>query len=90
MRTGPVNPTDEKRRYWLDDPRHLTVLYRVLVAVCLALAGADFILIKTGHLAWERWAGFHPLYGFVAYLTVVYVGKALRGLVGRREDYYDR
>lgn len=80
----------EKRRYWLDDPKHVTLLYRVLIGICLGLMGIDLFLAKVVHFPWDRWIGFYAIYGFVSYVTVVFVGTLVRRALGRREDYYDR
>jgi hypothetical protein len=85
-----VNRTDEKRRYWLDDPKHVTAVYRALIAVCLVLGAVDLFFVKRGHFAWEGWIGFYAIYGFVCCVALVLVAKQLRKVLMRREDYYDR
>jgi len=82
--------TPGPRRHWLDDVKHVTVIYRVLIAVCVALVGVDFFFVKSGHFAWEHWVGFYAIYGFVCCLALVLVAKRLRKVLMRPEDYYDR
>ena len=39
---------------WLDDPRHVTLLVRLLVAVCALLLAAELFVDKHGHFAFEQ------------------------------------
>lgn len=81
---------DEKRR-WLDDPHHVTLIFRMLCAVCAGLILADFLYVKHPHFPMEGWFGFYGLFGFVACVLLVLAAKhLLRTTVKRDEDYYDR
>lgn len=80
----------DDRPHWLDDPKHLTLLYRAVIGFCLALAGAGFVVKIEGHFWWEAATGFYALYGFLAYVLLVLVAVALRRILKRPEDYYDR
>ena len=82
---------NEEKKYWLDDPRHVELLYRVLWGFCvvLAIVGLRFIDREKVHFSWERWSGF-ALFGFLAYSFIVFAGKLFRKVVRREEDYYDR
>lgn len=61
-----------------------------LLLLCAALLVIDVVHEAHGHFAFEEWFGFHALFGFVAYMTIVNSAKLLRRLVERPEDYYDR
>ncbi len=66
---------------------------RVFWAICLIcalLALADLFYEKHGHYSVETWPVAYGIFGFVCFVFIVYVGKWLRGLVMRDEDYYDR
>jgi len=41
------------------------------------------------HFDLESWFGFQALFGFVAFVVVVFLGRVLRIFVKRDEDYYD-
>ena len=82
--------TSDKKRYWLDDPRNVTLLVRILTGVCLLLVLADLFYPKHGHFGWERLFGFHGFFGFASFFLLVLTGKPLRKLLMRDEDYYDR
>ena len=49
----------------------------------------DFILHRHAMHEWEHLTGFYALFGFTAYLAIVFGANLLRKLVGRKEDYYD-
>ena len=61
-----------------------------LIVVCALLAGAELVVHKHGHFAWEEFPLFYALFGFAAFTIAVYAGKLLRALFRRDEDYYDR
>ncbi|MDH3628217.1 MAG: hypothetical protein OEV00_07675 [Acidobacteriota bacterium] len=62
----------------------------LLFAVCVVVLGADFFYHKHGHFSFENIFGFHALFGFTTFFGLVLVGKQLRKLLMRDEDYYDR
>jgi hypothetical protein len=82
-------PPNEPPR-WLDDPAHVTLIYRILIVTCIALVGLGVPVAIHGHFRWETWIGFYGLYGFVSCVTLVLVAKVLRRILKRPEDYYDR
>jgi hypothetical protein len=85
-----VRPPSGERPRWLDDPAHVTLIYRALVGACLALVGVGFLVVHGGHFWWEASAAFYALYGFGSYVTLVLIAKGLRRMLKRPEDYYDR
>lgn len=76
-------------RHWLDDPANVGKLIRLLMLLCGLLVAVDFFYSKHGHFAFEEWPGFHAFYGFTAFVFIVLVGKQLRRVLMRGEDYYD-
>ena len=80
----------DERKHWLDEPRHVTLLVRILAVSCILLVLADLVYHKHGHFSWEMLFGFHGFFGFAAFFFAVLVGKQLRKLLMRDEDYYDR
>jgi hypothetical protein len=85
----PHAPPGE-RRYWLDDMRNVDKLVYGLYAVCTVLLLIDVFVPKHGPFAIEHWFGFYGIYGFVACVALVLVARALRVILMRPEDYYDR
>ncbi len=82
-------PTPE-RAYWLDDRRNVDRIVYGLYAVCAGLLAIDVLVPKHGPFAIEHWLGFYGIYGFVACVGLVLAARAMRRVVMRREDYYDR
>ncbi len=91
MAVPPPSTDRSEKKYWLDDPRNVNKLIGVLVAVCIALVIVDAFYHKHVHLAVEEsFPVFYGVYGFLAYCVIVLSAKALRRLLKRDEDYYDR
>lgn len=97
--TPPHRPEGELDRpegelAWLDRPSTHTLLFRTLGGVCAGLLVIEGIFLVVGHphghFAYETWPGFHGLFGFLAYLSIVNGAKLLRRVVMRREDFYER
>ena len=61
----------------------------VLVIVAVNLVILEFVIHRHGEIAAEDFPIFPAIYGFLAFLFIVQVGKWLRLLIMRREDYYD-
>ncbi len=81
---------DPKRRYWLDDPRNVNLIVRILATVCVLLVLLDLVIDKHPHFSFEGWFGFFGFFGFLAFFLLVLAGKQLRRVLMRDEDYYDR
>ena len=65
---------------------------RLLMCLYIFLAGllaADFFIHKHGHFSWENAPEFYAVYGFLCYLVLIVLAKALRRFIKRPEDYYD-
>jgi len=79
-----------EKRYWLDEPRNVRTLVRLLAIVCGLLLVADLLYHKHAIFEWEKWFGAYAVFGFLAGTAVVLGAKELRKLIKRDEDYYDR
>ena len=79
-----------ERRYWLDDPSNVTKIVWTLGTVCVLLVVADAFYAKHGHFPIEHVFGFYALFGFVAYVGLIFLAKRLRTILMRPEDYYVR
>jgi hypothetical protein len=82
-------PPDEKR-YWLDKPGNVTLLVRIFYVLCAVVIALDVFVPKHGPFAIEHVFGFYGFYGFAACVALVLIAKALRKVLMRAEDYYDR
>ena len=80
----------EPRKYWLDRSENVTKLYTGLWVIGIALIAADLFMHKHEEFGFAGWFGFYGIFGFVACVTLVLTAKALRRILMRREDYYER
>jgi hypothetical protein len=85
-----TDPTKDGRKYWLDDPRNVTRIFWSVWIVCGLLFVADAFYDKHPHFTAEGWFGFYGIFGFVACVGLVLAAKALRVILKRPEDYYDK
>jgi len=79
-----------ERKRWLDHPRNVTRLYRALWVVGFALLLGELLVHKHEDIAFAARFGFYALYGFLACVALVLTAKALRRVLKRPEDYYER
>ena len=63
-----------------------TIFLGVVAAILVVL---ELILHRHGEFAFEDMLFFPAIYGFLAFLFIVQIGKWLRLVIMRREDYYD-
>jgi hypothetical protein len=82
--------TPDTKKYWLDDPRNVTKIYRGLWAIGIGLVLLDFVVHRHAEAEFDGAFGFYGLYGFFACVALVLAAKLLRKAVMRPEDYYDR
>ena len=82
--------TTDKKQYWLDDPRNIKRIVRVLAVVCGLLVLADLFYDKHAHFAWENWFGFFGLFGFFMSFALVLAAREMRKVLMKDEDFYDR
>ena len=61
----------------------------ILLAIAALLVVLEFILHRHGEVAVEDVPLFPALFGFLAFLFIVQIGKWLRLMIMRDEDYYD-
>ena len=81
---------DNGKRYWLDSSENVTKLYRGLWVVGLLLFAADLLVHRHEEFSFAEWLGYYALYGFFACVALVLTAKAMRIVLKRPEDYYDR
>ncbi len=75
--------------------RNVNLLIAALVVACVATLVAQFVYTPLfddhhpAHFKQENIFGFSAVFGFVAFVGVVFLGRLLRLIVMRKEDYYD-
>ncbi len=76
---------------WFEKPANVNKLIVGLVVVCVGLVLADFFYVNDhAHFPIEKLFGFQAVFGFVAFVVVVFLGVGLRRIIKRDEGYYDR
>ena len=74
---------------FLDRPSTHQRIFYSLLAACVVVVSSDLLYHKHGHFSFEEAFGFHAIFGFAAYLTIVNSAKLLRRFAKRPGDYYD-
>ena len=75
---------------WLDHPSNVTRLYRGLWCIGLLLVLLDWVVERHEDVHLASAPTFYALYGFIACVLLVLAAKALRRVLKRPEDYYER
>ncbi len=79
-----------KEEHVFDDPGKVKKFIMGFYIFLAVLMVADLILPKDPVFPWERYPFFYGVYGFLAYVTIVFGSHfILRKLLKRNEDYYD-
>ena len=87
---SPDHPTNDSPS-WFEKPASVRLLIGGLVLVCVLLGVADlFYKNDHAHFDIERTFAFQAWFGFVTFVVIVFLGIALRPIIKRDEDYYDR
>lgn len=72
-----------------DKPENVRrLLIGFFIALVLVLIAEAFVDMH-GEFHVEHFYGFYAVYGFISYVTLIFVAKFLRKLLMRKEDYYD-
>ena len=75
---------------WFEQPGNIRLLIGGLIAVNILLLIAELFVEKHPYFDVESWFGFYALFGFVAFVVIVFIGRGLRLIISRPEDYYDQ
>lgn len=79
-----------KKEYWLDRPQNVRKLYLGLWVFGIAWVIPDFFMHKHEDVEFAATYTFYAFFGFVACVALVVTAKALRRILMRPEDYYER
>ena len=75
---------------WFERPGNINLMIVGLCLVCTGLVLAEFLYEPHPHFDIEKIFGFQAWFGFLAFVAVVFLGRLLRLIVKREEDYYDQ
>ena len=76
--------------HWLARPATIKLLWKVFIAVLVALVLAQALIYVKGYFGVDGWFGFGAAFGFLSCLAMVLFAKGLGYVLKRPEDYYDR
>jgi hypothetical protein len=85
-----MQTADDNKLGWAERPLVQQRIRYGLFAICGLLLSADLFVHRHTYLPVEEIPAFYAFYGFAALVAVVVLAKALRKLVGRGEDYYQK
>lgn len=78
------------KEYFFDKPKNVKKLLLGFYIFLVVILIGEFLIHKHIYFPWEKHPFFYATFGFVAFVTLIMVGKyILRPFVKRREDYYD-
>ena len=80
----------DDRPGWLDDPRRVTWLWRLLLLFGLVVSLIEPLINMHPHFDVENEPFFYDWYPFLSYTFIVLFSKQLRKLLWRPPDYYER
>lgn len=75
--------------HWLDDPKHVKLLWRgFLVVLALTVLAEPFVHLHP-NFEIESWFGFHAWYGLGVCIAMIAFAKTLALVLKRPDTYYD-
>jgi len=77
-----------KYAHWLDDPRHVKLLWRGFLVVLALTVLAGLAVDLHPHFEMESWPGFYAAFGFISCLLMIVVAKGLGLLLKRPDTHY--
>lgn len=76
------------KRHWLDDSRHVKLLWRVFLCVLVLIVAIGALLPLHPYFDIESVFGFYAWFGFIACAVMIAVAKGLALLLKRPDTYY--
>lgn len=83
--------TESNDQSWFEKKANVRLMIIGLIVTCVLLVLAEFTYTNDhAHFPeYENFMGFQAIFGFVAFVVVVFLGMGLRLIIERDEDYYD-
>lgn len=72
-----------------DRPENVRRLLMLFFAALVLVLIAESFVDMHGEFHVEHFYGFYAVYGFISYVVLIFVAKALRKILMRKEEYYD-
>jgi len=80
----------QQQDHWLARPATIRLLWKIFIAVLVALVLAQALIYVKGYFGVDGWFGFGAAFGFLSCLAMVLFAKGLGYVLKRPDDYYDR
>ena len=74
--------------HWLVRPGTIRLIWRISIAVLVALVLLQFVIKVKDYFGIDGWIGFGAAFGFLSCVVMVLVAKALGMVLKREETYY--
>ena len=82
-----------ENKSWFERNVNIIILGLVIACAATVIAQLVFPMFDEHHPPhfpeYENMLGFQAIFGFAAFVIVVFLGKGLRLIIKRDEDYYD-
>jgi hypothetical protein len=72
-----------------DKPRNVRRLQKGFFAALVLVLIAEAFVDMHGEFYVEHFYGFYAVFGFISYVTLIFIAKLLRKILMRKEEYYD-
>lgn len=82
--------TEQDKQDFFESEENIGKILKVFYAICILLVLADFIVHRHIYHDWENIPAFYAVYGFVGCVVLVLIAKAMRKVLMKEEDYYDK
>ena len=76
------------KTHWLDDPRHVKLLWRLFLGVLVLTVAIEAVIPMHPYFAIESVFGFYAWFGFIACFVMIAAAKGLALLLRRPDMYY--
>jgi len=81
---------EQEQQDFFDKPKNIGKMLKIFYALCVVLVVMDFVVHRHIYHSWENIPAFYAIYGFVGCVALVVVAKAMRKVLMKEEDYYDK
>lgn len=89
MNDSRINDRRIDATHWLDDPRHVKLLWRGFLAVLALTVLVEPFVHLHPHFEIEGWFAFHAWYGLLVCIAMIAFAKAISIFLRRSDTYYD-
>lgn len=81
---------EQEKPDFFDKQENIDKIIKVFYVICALLVVADLIVHRHIYHDWENIPAFYAIYGFVGCVVLVLIAKAMRKVLMKEEDYYDK